>query len=494
MYRQKSKYIPYIIGAFAIALAYTVLYCLHPVLYDDWNYRQQMQSFIATPGLGTWWSDFCAGIASRYTLDNIRIANILYLLVCPLPQWIPSVIAGCTLYLTLMFGGRLAGCWGRNMATFAVFTVLYMFYEPWYEGMLLKSFAFNYSLASAVALGAALAIIRQRPSSYLLAIVSGLTAGLVHEAFTISLLGGVCMLPLFCPKYRSHTTLLWACGLLSALAVLYTAPGTALRSEGMATFANLYKLQLGLKFGSVFYLFFIAFILKTMLSRKHITPQLAFIFGASIGGWLIWRCFMGDYRPAWSMILFSSVGIACFVSEISRSRRRGFQIAGAILVLATIIQICSCIPWAACMHSEAAEANRIAADGVSGHFCSRTTAPEVPLYTFNRVNFDYFVSTGYPFSQVVPEELRNFAPEKAEKIADGLYRYQGLFIAEGIALGTNTVITTMYFDESPTDIYHSVAPFSTPAGDFYFLNPLGYFLYSRLYSSDSVKITAPTPY
>lgn len=158
-----KKSLPYICGALAVALAYTILYCLHPVLYDDWNYLEQMQGFLADPSPRSWWHDFSVGVIQRYTLDNIRLANILYLLICPLPQWIPSLIAGGALFITFLFGARLAGVWRRNLFAFAAMIALYMCIEPWYEGMLLKTFAFNYSLPSALALWSARMILRQKP-------------------------------------------------------------------------------------------------------------------------------------------------------------------------------------------------------------------------------------------------------------------------------------------------------------------------------------------
>ncbi len=490
-----KKSLPYICGALAVALAYTILYCLHPVLYDDWNYLEQMQGFLADPSPRSWWHDFSVGVIQRYSLDNIRLANILYLLICPLPQWIPSVIAGAALFITFLFGARLAGVWRRNLFAFAAMIALYMCIEPWYEGMLLKTFAFNYSLPSALALWSARMILRQKPSGIIAVIPCAYIIGLWHEAFTISILGGILLLVILYPRYRSVTTATWSGCLILAILTLYLAPGTALRSEGMSTFENLYRLWLGLRLGALFYLFFIITLiifLNSRLRKQFLTPRLSFIFGASIAGWGIWRCFMGDYRPAWSMLLFSAVGIAYFIGRMKRFKGKAWSIAGILIITATVIQISSCIPWAARMRTEAQQANRIAADGLPGHFCHRTIASQVPLYTMNRVNFDFFACTGYPWDKVVPEQLRDFNPADAEKITDRLYRYRGHLVAVDIPHSTRTVtIELRSSDGSTSALYLSAAPFTTAAGTYTFLAPLGNFLSSRLGTSEIVRITDP---
>ncbi len=417
-----------ILWSAAIALLYAIMAWLQPYALDDIAFRKFFDSFRADPSLSSFFEDACAAITHQFEFDSLRFSNAAVSLLMLFPAGIPAIVLGASLYLTLIAAWRLCG---KQLAAFGVFAFLYMMLPPWREYMLTKAFGFNYVTSSAIALCLSVAVLKNNTRP-LAAIILGFLAGMWHEGFTAAMIGGtVCLL--FIPRYRNATTFSWLFALCAAIVVLALTPGTSYRGNGMFMPQNLFKLQHGLLTGASFYLFilFSAIIISRKKLREHfLSPEFILICGSATAGWVVWRCFMTDYRTAWPMILYSCCGLAYLCSRLHMLSARLGQNTGTILLALTVIQLILCLPYALRLNNEYRIAEKAAADGGTGHFVERSCAATVPRYTLNRVNFDIYLLGGYPVWQCIPAELADFSPEEATPLdsPDGAMLYRGLIV------------------------------------------------------------------
>ncbi len=467
----------YVFAALAIALLYTVLECLQPYAYDDIGYLRHFDNFKAAPSVAAYFSDLTTGLSWRFNFDNARLANQLFAALVVLPPQVPAVLIGVALFLTLYWGGQLAGVWGRNMAGFGLLCAAYLFLEPWYEFMLCKAFAFNYVLSSAIATGVSLAILHKQPLA-IWALLIGFVAGIWHEAFTMCILGGITGIVLVNQAYRTRRTAAWAVGLIAAIVFLASVPGARYRGAGMFMPEKLYQLQYGVLLGAPFYLFTAWALIVTLVKKfraRFFSTELAFIFGAALGGWAIWRCFMTDHRTAWPMILFSCLGLAYLTARALRPNNKVANAFGLCAIAATVLQLCLCVPHAATIYRQTMAARAIASDGSSGHFTPEMSSLNAPAYTLNRVNYDMYLIGGFPIFNVVPAELRDFNPVRATVLPSSsqAWLYKGLIVLPFKHRESDVIDARLHFGSRTLDAECLLSHFTTEAGRFTYMAPFG---------------------
>lgn len=395
-----------------IGLIYAIMASLQPYALDDIAFRKFFADFRADPSLYLFFEDTFAGIAHQFQFDSLRLSNAAASLFMLFPEAIPAVALGIALSLTLICGWKLSG---RKTIAFGIFTAAYLLLEPWREYMLTKAFGFNYVVSSAIAMAVCVAVLKNNTRP-VIAAACGFIAGMWHEGFSVATAGGIAALLLLFPPYRNSSTASWLSGLIAGIIVLALPPGTSYRGEGMFMPQKLIQLQYGVLTGSPFYLLAVLSALVLLcrnLRHNFLTPELALISGCAAAGWVVWRCFMTDYRTAWPMILFSSCGLGYIIGKTDLLSRRIGEIIGTSLLSITVLQLLLCIPYAIRLHNEYQLAFKSTEDGSSGHFLHRSTAATTPCHTLNRVNYDIYLLGGYPVWQCVPADLAEYSPEEA---------------------------------------------------------------------------------
>ena len=110
--RLKSPYV-------AVTLVFTALFIamfrLMPVMHDDIWYRYYLYDYMQNPTWDNFLKGFLDNFEFRSTKDNIRIPNLIMPVLIGFTNWIPAILNGCCLGLTVWLGAKLTGIWRRSV-------------------------------------------------------------------------------------------------------------------------------------------------------------------------------------------------------------------------------------------------------------------------------------------------------------------------------------------------------------------------------------------
>lgn len=468
-------------------MLFYALFCLQPRLHDDMGFYLYMDDYNHSGAIADFIRNAKDALVSRYAWDNGRIPNLFGSVLILIPRGIMSIFLSAAFALMVVYGSKLIRAWNCSLLAYAVAVLGFVLVLPWYDAMYTAMFALNYVVPSAMILYSAWLIIYGPGLRPGIAFGLGLFFGLWHEAFAIAALGGLLGVAIMYPQWRNRNTACWASGFLLAVAFLGLAPATFYKGGGMLNLSALYKLNFGMLLGAPFYCFVLvtAFMMAFgKLRRQVLSPQLAFIFGAALGGWFIWRCFMTGLRNAWPMLMFAVLGIAAYVPVILQCAGAKFKKGLAwLMILMSFAQPLSTIPWFVQIRKEVADAKKIEHSTPEGEACFSDISSvfNVPLYTLNRPNFDNYNNCGFPWYKVAPSALKDFDPSKARPICshDTAYFYDGYIVIPDN--GKRSIwVCEVFFDEKPSPTACTITPFKTDAGNFCYISPEGIFAKAHL--------------
>lgn len=212
-------------------------------MYDDISYERMV---VAPDPKSFWegegkvienWNEVAESSVNHYKCINGRLTNIIMFSTVLFPRWVGSILVG--ILAGLMFWGimRAAGQYpGKRISAALVWlaALLIWWWLPWNDNMISRDYALNYVTPSATALIYAVAFLSGREGSRrlitALGIIAGLLTGLLHEGFSLPIIGASAVLIFFFSP-RRKTRLAMTAALIAGALVCILAPSTFARID-----------------------------------------------------------------------------------------------------------------------------------------------------------------------------------------------------------------------------------------------------------------------
>lgn len=200
-------------------VTFAVFFVGMPRYLDDLWYSSNIRNWLEGKPDASLWEGFKATWIEHFTIDNVRLANIVCVPFMALPKWIGSGIAALFTGLSVVWATRMAGADPFRSPLFPICIFLWTFCLPWYDSMGVENFQFNYVYSTVIALWVILVFFRldNRKRNIWKYGLLGLFAGLWHEGFTASLIGGFSAVLILFPSTRNKASLWLMAGLIAGM-------------------------------------------------------------------------------------------------------------------------------------------------------------------------------------------------------------------------------------------------------------------------------------
>lgn len=347
-----------------------IFFCGMPKYYDDYSYQQTLAPWYVSQGIyditeggdilnyGIPWDSIYEMWHGRAMVDNVRLGNILIVLLLMLPKWLGGLISLSAWVIAMILSFKLAGVEIKSSALVSLAIIIWGIFLPWQSAMAVLDFQFNYILPTALSLiliykfRACLSPSLQRSkkvntvrypdfiagAGYLFL---GIIIGWWHEGFSIPVAAGLIFL---CAAYRNFRNYKIYCsilGLVVGIVVLALAPGTAVRlhayhSTIISKFINTFAFNLP-------YFFFIAFVwLAARKSGFRQIRQNKLLMFCMISGLI--PILMGfatfvQARVTWFTQILSVIGIMYLFQEYLTSFWKSYNLRNLLLILPFLILV-----------------------------------------------------------------------------------------------------------------------------------------------------------
>lgn len=459
----------------ALVVIFTACFWLHPKLMDDWWFIQHNRHYLRDPSWKSFLQSVTENLSYRFFNDNGRIPNLFGAPIMLLPDWVRAVGLGLCVGLMIYLGALITGVWRRSIFGFSVLVASFVFLIPWFDSMFINMFPLNYLVASVLMLWVGYLALYHPDMKWGYAAAGGLVLGMWHEAFTAAAIGGILGLLIAFPSYRKASVWAWCAGMIMAMVYFINVPATGNKMDSYLWISL--DLSQGKLLGLPFYLYVTIVCLGLAIPRwrpRFFTPVMGLVFGSALGGFLLWRCFMGAYRSSWPMLMYSGLGLALVVSLFRSGKSVTGRIMAAILLLISVAQPLATVPWFVKIRHDDQAINDVMWSNLgvdSTFFVEMTTEETVPVYTLNRPNFALLLLQPSVYRRVVPAFLKDFAPERATPIGRGCeaYLYKNHIVLKDPEPGHRILHSLIGFaDGKVLNIECSYTPFVTDAGTFYY--------------------------
>ena len=186
-----------------MGLMFGILWSVGPLIYDDLDYRSGWtKPFCDSPSFDIPWNYLADQLRFRFEKDNLRLANLFFLLVCWMPKWILGMSTGVVAGFDIFMVTKLACSKDSWLSACLAASYAYIFLLGQHL-FLSIDFAFNYIWGSAFFLVTWYLFSEnhiRRPLP--LYVIVGLLTGCWHEGFAASIVGGFCLAGVY--KYNSE--------------------------------------------------------------------------------------------------------------------------------------------------------------------------------------------------------------------------------------------------------------------------------------------------
>lgn len=416
-----------------VGLGLGIMFWIFPYAFDDYSYMRFLQ--ITENGLPEQidWDIFKNCLNYRIQSDNLRLANMAAVFALALPKPIIGLLSGALFALALFFLAKTIGVNSRNGKYMTLLAFLSIFLLPWWEYAAAVDYQFNYVWASAWLAVCIWLFLGRQKLGWFAGIIFGSILGLWHEGFAIPAFLGLAAIWIFWKEYRTVGRSFMLAFMALGIAFLIWVPGTRFRASIHNELLSSY------------------YIYRTVIA---VIPIVAFII-LSIWLWIkgkknailnpVWIAFMiiclsssifkfvtDDFRGVWAGILIACAGIVYLVKSISINIK---PILACSLLLLTSVTLAYGDAEAfrernilnqAVAHIRKNNDQPFFVKNLRGFYNAPIGALGKPLYTMWRwpgFGVYYGLEETVPYKlSVVPEELRFFSPDSAEKLPCGWWK------------------------------------------------------------------------
>lgn len=217
-----------LLGLFA--LAHWAIFAIFPRISDDYWYGLLQHDYLQGLSDAVSWGGVWETLRLHFTYDNMRLANVVFVFLQLLPQWLSAIIPAAVILWLCREICRFAGIDGRSPFLVTLTLLCLSLFPPWFENFFSLCFALNYLPPAAMMCVYTTDITTTRQLSGW-AYANALILGFWHEAFAISLLVGSAVY-LLTARPRRQSLKLAACLLPGTLFLCVTAILATLRNCG----------------------------------------------------------------------------------------------------------------------------------------------------------------------------------------------------------------------------------------------------------------------
>lgn len=467
--------------AFASAAVWWWVWYAYPMLTDDITYNY----YHIRPNHG-YLPDVMAELRWRYSTDNIRLGNMIYMFTAPLGRAFGASIAASSLLLTIILIWRLSGVCRQPMAM-AFGVAAYILALPWYECMSVLDFAFNYVVGACV-FTLFFFIFFSRSHSRVFSVSSIIVAiitGCWHEGFSVPLLcGGGIWLLVNIHHATSRQWLMWIL-LLPGIILLMTAPGMMNRTPQFPTLSVLISPFYYRKFFlTIAYFVMLGVAMFIPACRRKLDSSHLMIAVVCLTVIVIRTVQIDIARSAWAGETMAIIGILTLWSNLQTKRNMRYVSAIITVIISVIVGthlIALCIQTSESVedYKEIDKYYLNSSDGLVFYdqtldYQMRPAAlkrPDVDVHynTWARWSYDILKTYGTKRLRVVPKILQDVDLHPGMKCDSNLYLKDGYMYAVGTAMScaSNPQLLTLTTDDYSWGVETDVVDFTTPAGGKY---------------------------
>lgn len=263
----KKSHIYIFWGIFILVVAlFTFIYIVFPPTYDEWGFMSGFLEYDTdADGHHTLWMGIRHMLFKYDRLNAPRLGNTIGPLLLLVPRWIPSVISGIGVALSLWMMLLLAGIRPGQIFKIILLSFMFVFAIDWHDHMFCLLYSFNYLLAVPLLLGAVYYFIYGAGNNKSRLFFLALILGLWHESYAFSFIAGSGLIMLLYKKYRNKNSFALLGGVVIGLIIYFSFPSIWTRSSN--------EINLHSGFANLKYLFvwFIAFVAWTIcfVRRKY---------------------------------------------------------------------------------------------------------------------------------------------------------------------------------------------------------------------------------
>lgn len=220
----------YMLAVSCIGVLFGILWSVCPMFVDDLDYMSGWtKSFCEAPSFDIPWQSLADQLKYRLSYDNLRLANLFFLLLCCLPKWLLGMSTGFVTAFCIVLINKIAGF--GNTFYGACLSAAYAYFLLLGQHLLLSvDFAFNYIWGSAFFL-LSWYLFSDRNKGYSIYVygIIGFITGCWHEGIALSLLGGFCLVGLYRfskeGRFFNREQLVIVLSLLVGIILLFCVPG-----------------------------------------------------------------------------------------------------------------------------------------------------------------------------------------------------------------------------------------------------------------------------
>lgn len=458
--RHSNSWIPFTIIVTASLVFYFLIAFFTSPQLDDLHYAYPYRHWLLGegefPGVEPWMKTIRAhfyGINGRLG-DKLLIGYIL------LPKWISATITSlCTVGFMVLAAFVATGSLRRYALLSTAIVVALILSLPWYDTMFLNCMVVNYILAAFFGM-TALAVYFRSPErisrhkylKYTAALFAGFLAGSWHECFTFIIAPGLLIYPFFVKRINGMQRAVLAGGILGGIFIVCN-PGFWHRYDNQMYLMTmkdavwvLYYANLSLSF----LILYPIFMLTKRLRRRYTRVELGIMTTCSIAMILNILIFISNLslpRVLWFGIITGYIGLGVTLRPFNPGKK--LRTISTIAVWGGIVFCLAHFAAAAFQqykidkeYKHVIELYRTSMDGTV--FFTEKSSKDVSFLALNRPFYDQFrgwhIDAGTDmfyrksgeYLQLVPAELKGFAPEKAEILNrdQGIYLYKGCCVVD----------------------------------------------------------------
>ncbi len=467
-------------SALAAAVVWGYVWWVFPSLNDDITF-----SYYHTHPNHGYIADVLAELRWRYSTDNIRLGNMIYMFTVPLGRGFGSSVAAISVLLTFISMWRAAHVLRKPVAM-AFGLAAYILALPWYESMSVLDFAFNYVVGACMFTTYYCLFFSQNRSGFSKAgaIMVALLTGCWHEGFSVPLFCG-CGVWLIVNMRRasSRQWLLWAL-LIPGIVLLMTTPGMVSRVQGTPTLSALITPFYYRKFFlSIAYFILLGCIALLPHYRRRLDSRHLLMIIVCLTVMVIRTVQIDIVRPVWAGETMAIVGIMTLWSDIQprETGSRPYVSSAATILICGIVMyhlIALSVQTSESVreYDEIDKAYLSSTDGLV--FYNHTLDYQTKLAALKRPDVDEHYNTWARWSydivmskctkrlRVVPAVLQNVDLQPGVMCDSNLYLKDGYVYAAGTKLSCadNPRLLMYSTDEITWGVEVDVVDFTTPSG------------------------------
>lgn len=385
---------------------------------------------------------YADNIRDIYATNHFRLPNLLMPVVILLPKWIPATISCLSIYYILRNGSR-AGNFDRSWKGMLFFASAFILLFPWMDQLYLVSFQAPYLWGTAFSLMLIKTVLTPQKRSVVLPSLGAVLLGFWLEAYAGAVLGACVCLMLFRPEFRNRRI----AAISIALACGITIDAMPLITQGKWTHWDFFAERMSAIYPFVFVNLLYA-VMSTLMLRKYksavLTPTNLTLLEIAIASAVMTIYFKTGTRVNGLGSVCSLIGIIYLLRQIPISKTPAVRYLAILLGtfaachIVTVDTLCYRLK----------HQTEYVIDQYRHHYKLPVFAPltlrqNAPALALQKPYFDWFAHTeplrtfnriygnDSLLLEVVPEQLQNFSPEKAEKIPGnaGILYYDGYLVA-----------------------------------------------------------------